>query len=54
MNGRQWFVALGALAVGIYLYKRFLNPRCGWCGAALQVVAAGQTLACPSCGRVTS
>ncbi len=52
MNGKQWFTFLGVVAIGIYLYQRFLNPRCKWCNQALKVLATGQVLACPSCGRV--
>lgn len=51
MNGRQLFTLLGVIGLGVFLYQRFLNPRCVWCGGALKVLAAGQTLACPSCGR---
>ena len=52
MSGKQLFTVLGTVAIVVYLYQRFLNPRCTWCGAALQILATGQTLACPSCGRM--
>lgn len=52
MSGKQLFTLLGAVAIVVYVYQRFLNPRCTWCGVALQVLATGQTLACPSCGRI--
>jgi hypothetical protein len=52
MNGKQLFTLLGAVAIVVYVYQRFLSPRCTWCGAALQILATGQTLACPSCGRI--
>ncbi len=53
MNGKQWFALLGSVAIGVYVYQRLLNPRCRWCDQALQVLAAGQVLACPSCSRLT-
>jgi hypothetical protein len=52
MNGKQVFMFLGMVAIGIYVYQRFLNPRCTWCDQALKVLASGQVLACLSCGRV--
>ncbi len=52
MSGKQLFTLLGVVAIWIYLYQRFVNPRCAWCGAALKVLATGQTLACPSCSRM--
>jgi predicted RNA-binding Zn-ribbon protein involved in translation (DUF1610 family) len=52
MSGKHLFTLLGAVAIVVYVYQRFLNPRCTGCGAALQVLATGQTLARPSCGRI--
>jgi len=52
MSGRQLFTLLGVIGLAVFLYQRFVNPRCAWCGAALKVLATGQTLACPSCGHV--
>lgn len=51
MSAKQAFVLLGVVGLGVYLYQRFINPRCAWCGAALAAVAVGQRVVCPSCGR---
>jgi hypothetical protein len=51
MNGKQLFVLFGSIGIVVYLYQRFLNPKCTWCGAALVAIRAGQGIACPSCGR---
>lgn len=36
MKGKDWFVLLGAVAIGVVLYQQYLNPECRWCGVALQ------------------
>lgn len=51
MGGKQLFTVLGVVAIWIYLYQRLVNPRCMWCGTALRILATGETLACPACGR---
>ncbi len=50
MNGKQWFVFLGLVALGVFAYQKFLNPRCRWCGAALVALTVGQKAVCPACG----
>lgn len=52
MDEKKLFTLLGLLAMGIFLYQRFLNPQCRWCGAAIALASVGQRIACPSCARL--
>jgi len=53
MNPGDWVKLLAYSALGVGAY-RLANPKCPWCGAALDTISIAEAVACPQCSTAVT
>ncbi len=53
MRPGDWLKLLAYWALGVGVY-RLANPKCPWCGAALDAISVAEAVACPRCGAAVT